>query len=173
MRKKLCGLVSMLLVSGSLMGVAGENMFSGDKFAAKDWKVWIENSVKTAGTAVTFSAEGEAEGSVVMPEGKKGAHLVQLFYNIALEKDKKYKLSFELDADEEGNLNVGYILAKDPWTNFWNVNIKISPDKTAYECVVAPKEVKGEFGEPRSLRFFLGGMKGKFKISNVNLTAAE
>jgi hypothetical protein len=154
--------------------LCGTTLFGAESLLKGKWGSWIQGDCRKAGSEVKINSDNSADVKVKIAEGKKGWHNIQLIKNVNLTKDKKYKLTFELSTDVTGDIGVSYILSKAPWTSYATAKIKVTSDKKTYECVIAPKESKDGYNEPRSLRFFLGNLNGAtISISNISLTEVE
>lgn len=168
MRMKHAALMAVLTIFCGTALSGAESLLKGK------WHSWIEGDCLKAGSGVKVNSDNSADVKVKIAEGKKGWHNIQLIQNINLAKDKKYKLTFDLSSDVAGEISASYILSKTPWTTYASAKIKVTPDKKTYECVIAPKESKDGYDEPRSLRFFLGNLDGAtISISNISLTEVE
>ncbi|MBN2640047.1 MAG: hypothetical protein JXR78_00195 [Victivallales bacterium] len=152
----------------------GTTLFGAESLLKGKWGSWIQGDFRKAGSEVKINSDNSIDVKVKIPEGKKGLHNIQLIKNVNLAKDKKYKLTFDLSSDVAGDISASYILSKAPWTTYASAKIKVTSDKKTYECVIAPKESKDGYGEPRSLRFYLANLNGAtINISNISLTEME
>lgn len=168
---KTAGIILISLIfSASLTIKAVENLLENKTVSPKKWIVWIDSLSKKNGSLANISSIGNVEVSVADVSGKKKASRIQVFKYIRLEKNTKYKFSFNLNASTAGTITICYSMAKKPWSIYASTRIKVIPGENKYECVIIPKTIYGQLMEPRTLRFWLGDMPvSKLSISNFKL----
>jgi hypothetical protein len=167
MVKKLILMVILLCACGIINALAGDNLLKGGK-----WNCWINDSHRQAGSKGKINEDNI--NATVKAGDKKGAGNFQLNYIIKLEKDKKYKLSLDIKTDKAGLIFVSYMVNRSPWTSYAYGQIKVSPDKDKYECILITKAVKGKYEDDCSLRLFLGNIDdAELNISNIKLEEAN
>jgi len=148
---------------------ADENLLKSSDFSKKaSWSFYIKNSVNDAGGVVTF-----IEGKLVVKStdvAKQNPADIQVYKEIMLEADKRYKLSIKISSESKGILPVAYTLLKAPYSRYAKNIIKILPgDNKEYNCIL---EVKADenFNDNtrRCIRLLTGTLSG-VTLSNITI----
>lgn len=146
---------------------ASDNLLGSSAFSKEaKWSVWAPTKMYKAGLKISYN-EGVFEANVPIFEGRSHSFL-QLMRTIKLENGKRYKLSFDAEVDKEDKLSVSYILNKKPYSGYGSFHAKLKKGKNhiAKEFTVGSKP---EVTFTRSIRFYLGKINGKIKLSNITL----
>lgn len=112
---------------------------------------------------------------ISIPEySRPSNNFVQLIFYVQLEEGKNYKLKFKANSNKDGAIGIHYILNKVPYPDYAHKSVIIKTGEHNYEVEFIPRKVKGLYGSPRSLRFFMGKMtKSKIAISDISLKRIE
>jgi hypothetical protein len=119
---------------------------------------WRTHVIKDAAEAGGKAAMNNGVLKVTCPSVHTVPHAIQALHPLMLKKDMEYKLSFTAKVNEEAIVELVYSTAKPPYASCWRNKIKLSPDKTQYECIInTGKSVNFDFSRESVLRIYFGG----------------
>jgi len=152
-----------------------ENLLgSSEQSRNTSWSFYINKVASDAGSTVKFS-EGKLTVKT-MKVAKQSPGNIQIYKNVALAGGKKYKLSFDLNSDKNGEMLVVYNLRKAPFTTYAVAKLKVDNGDKKYSCIlsVVKKDDKGQEGANRCIRMFVGGVSNAtLVISNISLEEVQ
>ena len=143
------------------------NVLGSSKFSSSTgWSLGIRDPLKKAGCSARF-IDGCFTTSI--PKLKKTpGWTLQLIRSIDLKPGQKYQIEFDVEAESAGEFVFRYIMHRKPYTVLAIMSFKVKQGKNKLSKVFSVKDAKAPNG-CRSLRFILGTLIGKVKISNVKL----
>lgn len=177
MRKCLTLVIMMLFCTTSLLHAEeSESLIKPEISPKAGWKAWQHPEYIKAGSTVSFKDNQIIVKAATKDKVKKQFTAgQQVYFNIDLDADKTYELSFTTSSDIPGTLRVVYILGKKPFSSYAGQNVMLKTDKPQKHVIkFTPKANKQGYDTPRSLRFFCGQLfDGTMTISDIKLVEVE
>lgn len=169
MKSLIKSLIVSLSVAVSITALA-EDILKDNTFSKESgWSSWVEKSAVDAGGNVTFQ-DGKVVAKCPALE-KQDVWKVQIMKTVDIDADKNCKIKFKASTDKAGKIIVAYCLSKAPYTTYENVPVALEPGEKEYDCILPMKKLyNGQYDTPRSLRFFLAGLKdATVTLSNISV----
>ncbi|MBL4701101.1 MAG: carbohydrate binding domain-containing protein [Phycisphaeraceae bacterium] len=132
------------------------------------WSFYVDPSMAAQ---VKHHIDKEIFTAQIKAQGAKPAAHVQLIQTIALKEGQRYKLSFDVKREVDGNATMPIICQQKarPWENYglekW---VPFSKDWTHHDVFFTAKGIVK--ANPPTLRFYLGNQKGDIQIRKLSLT---
>jgi beta-galactosidase len=138
--------------------------FRGNRLAG--WWAWTAPAMRNAGYKQSL-ADGQYVIDIPAVENSR-AHSLQLVQNIQLKPNKRYRLSFVLEAENSGTISLMYQNITPPRRTFGlNERLAVSSGKKNYQIDFSlPEKLSGQ---RNGLWFNLGLLSGKNQLGNFQL----